>query len=544
MGRERKPLNNAFNLGAAQAEADPLLQEAFQTTGAYEAISSLEDPRCFVIGRTGSGKSAALTTLHKREKDHVIRLSPENLALEYITDQQVFRYLRSLNVEIDAFWRALWKHVLLVEIIRKRYRIEGQYDKASFIENLKAKISKDASKKQALEYFNDFEDKFWNQADERIRDITNTLSSSIAKEAGAGFDFTPLDVRGTASNSKSYTKEEKKQYVERFTRVVNSSQLTRMNRMIDVLDEDILDSSHNRVYIVVDDLDLDWVESDIKNDLIRSLFRVVHDFQRVRHLKVIVALRTNLFRQIDFGAAGGQEEKYRSLILNLEWTPAQLEELINTRVRVASERRNYPYSRLDELLPAKNNKMGGPVDYLVNRTLLRPRDLIAFANECVSAASGSPSISWANIKTAEKSYSYDRLLAFRDEWKPTYPGIDRVVEVFRGASSRMDVREYEQRLDDVMLLSQEYPMNESDWLLNLSEAAWSPGSPSWEKMYGPLTRFLFRLGLIGCAVNSAKPVFVTSDVHYLDFGARLTSLRSVHIHRAYHMALDIQSAQP
>lgn len=542
MVRERKPLNNAFNLGAAQAEADTLLREAFQSTGAYEAISSLEDPRCFVIGRTGSGKSAALTTLQRQEKEHVIRLSPENLALEYITDQQVFRYLRSLDVEIDAFWRALWKHVLLVEIIRKRYRIEGQYDKANFIENLKSRISKDSSKKQALDYFNDFEDKFWNQADERIRDITNTLSTSIENEAGAGFDFTPLNLRGTTSGSKTYTKEEKKQYQDRFTRVVNSSQLTRMNRMLDVLDEDILDTTHNRMYIVIDDLDLDWVESDIKNDLIRSLFRVVHDFQRVNNLKVIVALRTNLFRQIDFGAAGGQEEKYRSLILNLEWTPAQLEELINTRVKIASERRNYPYVRLEEMLPSKNQKMGSPMAYLIDRTLLRPRDLISFANECISTASGSPAISWADIKSAERTYSYDRLLAFRDEWKPTYPGIDKVADVFRGASPRMELGEYEQRLDEIMLLSQDYPMNESDWLLNLSEAAWTPGTPSWERMYGPLTRFLFSLGFIGCAVSSAKPVFVNSDVHYLDFGGRLTSLKSLHVHRAYHMALDIQSA--
>ena len=376
VAKERKPLTSALSLGAAQAEADYLLQDAFQTTGAYEAISSVEDPRCFVIGRTGSGKSAALTTLHREEKEHVIRLSPENLALEYITDQLVFKYLRSLDVDIDAFWRALWKHVLLVEIIRKRYRIEGQYEKASFIENLKDKISRDSGKKQALDYFSEFEDKFWNQADERIRDITNTLSDNIAREAGADFDFTPLNFRGGASKSKSYTREEKKQYAEKFTRVVNTSQLTKMNRMIDVLDEDILESHHNRVYIVIDDLDLDWVESNIKNDLIRSLFRVVHDLQKVRYLKIIVALRTNLFRQIDFGASGGQEEKYRSLILNLNWTRAELVRLIDKRVEVATRNKGYGFTRLEEILPPKNHSMGSPLSFLIDRTLLRPRDLI------------------------------------------------------------------------------------------------------------------------------------------------------------------------
>ncbi|WP_157365823.1 P-loop ATPase, Sll1717 family [Arthrobacter sp. Leaf234] len=532
-------MSSAFNLGGAQAEADPLLSAAFQLTGDYEAIESLQDPRCFVIGRTGSGKSAALTTLERANKEHIIRLSPENLALQYITDQQVFKYLRSLDVEIDSFWRALWKHVLLVEIIRKRYRIEGQYEKATFIESLKERITKDSGKKRALEYFSEFEDKFWNEADERVRDITESLSRNIELEAGLGFDFTPIDARIGALKSSAYTKEEKKQYVDRFTRVVNQSQLTKMNKMIEVLDEDILDSHHNHMYVIIDDLDLDWVESDTKNDLIRSLFRVVHDLQKVRHLKVVVALRTNLLEQIDFGRSAGQEEKYRSLILNLSWTPADLKELIDRRVQVVANERHHSITKLAEILPSKNQRMGDPFQYIIDRTLLRPRDLISFANECISAASGTPYITWEHIKHAEYNYSAGRLLAFRDEWKATYPGIDKVLEVFRGASTRMEIPEFEQRLSDAMLLSQDYPMSESDWLMNLSEGAWAPGETSREKMYGPLIKFLYKVGFVGCAVNSGAPTFATSDARYLDVAGRLSGMRFAYVHRTYHRALDI-----
>ena len=45
---------------AEQAEADPLLEDAFYQSGIYTGIISRRDRHCFLIGRTGSGKSAIL----------------------------------------------------------------------------------------------------------------------------------------------------------------------------------------------------------------------------------------------------------------------------------------------------------------------------------------------------------------------------------------------------------------------------------------------------------------------------------------------------
>ena len=72
-------LNINFTLGGEQAEADPLLQEAFFESGRYSAIESRDDPRCFIVGRTGSGKSALLQRIEERHLDHVIRINPEDL---------------------------------------------------------------------------------------------------------------------------------------------------------------------------------------------------------------------------------------------------------------------------------------------------------------------------------------------------------------------------------------------------------------------------------------------------------------------------------
>lgn len=92
----KKPrLRSGFTLGGEQAEADPLLEEAFYESSDFHVIESRRDPRCFVVGRTGSGKSAALQHLQEVHSDHVIRINPEDLSLPYITNLQRIRSLET-----------------------------------------------------------------------------------------------------------------------------------------------------------------------------------------------------------------------------------------------------------------------------------------------------------------------------------------------------------------------------------------------------------------------------------------------------------------
>ncbi len=63
MTAKRTRLKSVFTLGGEQAEADALLQDAFFESSDFNVISSRDDKRCFIVGRTGSGKSAALQHL-------------------------------------------------------------------------------------------------------------------------------------------------------------------------------------------------------------------------------------------------------------------------------------------------------------------------------------------------------------------------------------------------------------------------------------------------------------------------------------------------
>ncbi|WP_144875955.1 P-loop ATPase, Sll1717 family [Microbacterium sp. 1.5R] len=544
MATKAARIKAGFTLGGEQAEADPLAGHAFVESGLYEVIADRRDTRCFLIGRTGSGKSAALQHLEDTEPDHVIRISPEDLSLPYITDLQVIKYMDSLDVKLDLFWIALWKHVLLVEIIRHRYGVTSPETKQRFLTSLKERLIRQPGKQAALEYLEEFEGKFWIDADERVREITDRFTERLGADSSVATSLAPVSVKGSLSALTEQTTESRSEMADRYQRIVNETQLSKLNQMLTVLNEEILDEA-NFTYIVIDDLDRDWVDERLSNDLIRCLFRTVLDMQRVENLKIVVALRSNIFQELDFGASGGQEEKFRALMLEMRWTGALLEEILDERVKLAAESSNLPAKTFKDLTPHANNTRGNPIQYILQRTLLRPRDAIAFANQCFSVAAGKHRLSWDDIHAAERQYSANRLLALRDEWKQTYPGIDQVVLKFRGAPARMTRGEFQDRLDECMLLMTAPEFTGVRWMTDLSRAMWesSADTASWNELYQPLLSLLYRIGLVGCAISgSAAPLFFADDALLVESESTVDRCEWFHVHRMFHRALDVSRA--
>ena len=94
---------------------------------------------------------------------------------------------------------------------------------------------------------------------------------------------------------------------------------------------------------------------------------------------------------------------------------------------------------------------------------MRPRDMISFINECLEVAEGKV-VSWDDIRKAEPNYSRKRLSALRDEWKPTFPGIDEVLEIFRGCEYHIDMDSMLEKLIETGMLLQKPAFPGVIWL--------------------------------------------------------------------------------
>lgn len=536
---KRPRLKSGFTLGGEQAEADPLLEEAFLETSDFRVIESKTDVRCYVVGRTGSGKSAILQRLEDRHSAHTIRINPEDLSPPYITDLQIIRHLDSLEVNLDPFWIALWKHVLIVEVIRHRYKLSTPEAKQNFIERIRESIRRDPAKTAALAYLEAFEGKFWCETDERVREITDKFSRSLEGNFNVGAAQAPLALGAGVDATTMVSSETRKELAERYQRIVNDTQLAKLNKMLEVLNEDILDEQHF-TYVVIDDLDRDWVDERIANDLVRCLFRTVLDLKRVKNLKVLVALRTNIFRELDFGRkSGGQEEKFRSLVLSVAWTRPQLREMLSRRVQISAAQMQLDARVVADLLPVQNKTRGDPLDYILDRTLLRPRDAIAYLNECLAEGIGKTRLTWADIHHAEHEYSHKRLLALRDEWKPTFPGIDRVFLEFRGTPERLSRDDLTTILDNAILLLADTGFPGVNWLTDVSARMWSSHDEDWAWIYEPLVTLLYSIGFLGCWVGETC-VYQSDQARFTESGTNLERTDSYSVHRAYRAALDVQ----
>ncbi|MDQ1046826.1 P-loop ATPase, Sll1717 family [Streptomyces sp. V4I2] len=539
--RQRRRSN--LNLGAEQAEADKqFLRTAFYESDDYVTISDKDDHHCFVIARTGTGKSAALQQLEEDFPEHVVRIAPEDLSLQYITNLRVMHYLDSLEVTLDPLFIALWKHVLVVELIRHRYKVNSPTAKANFMTTLREKVRRDPGKRAALEYLEHFQDRFWIDADQRVKEVTEKFEENIKREASGKIGL-PGQVDATigATSGDTFSSEVRTELADRFQKIVNDTQIARLNQMIKVLDEDILDSRQNFTYVVIDDLDRDWVDEKLTNALVRCLFRAVLDLQRVTNLKVVVALRTNIFEHLDFGhRSGGQEEKFRSLALRMHWTPGELKDLATERLRAAASKHDQAFNSIHDILPRTNRTRGDALEYMLQRTLMRPRDIIAFFNEALSFSSGNQ-LSWDDIRKAEEPYSRERVLALRDEWKTSYPEIDKIFYLFEGATLPLSKAAFTRILDDAITLPGDPEFAGAEWVQRLTAKMWSNPNGSWTEWYGPLVSLLYNIGFIGCMTGSRTEFQYAQN--YPDFADRARNLESItefNIHPAFQMGLDVR----
>lgn len=455
--KQRKGTNQflfrqADSIGTVDAADDDFLAECFIDTGAYEALKDLDKPQRLIVGRTGSGKTALLSYLEKQHPEHVIIVQAESLALAHLSNSTILKFLREMGVKIDLFFKLLWRHILTVEILKRRFNVE-EGSKKNFLGKLKSLLQSRDSKK-ALEYLESWGgEEFWEKTEIRIKELTKKLEKDVTESVSPEISTKIFSLKGGIHVAEKFSSEEKAEIINRAQNVVNNVQIRELSKVIDLVDEALNDGDYY-YYVLIDRLDENWVEEDIRYHLIRALLETSKDFQRVRRCKIVVSLRQDLLDRVfeTTRDAGFQEEKMRSNILEIRWTEPQLQELLDKRVNLLIKRR---YTKDDvsslDILPSKIGKQT-PLEYLVERTLKRPRDLIHFFNLCIENSEGQSLVTGASVKKAESQYSSERLRFLGDEWFSDYPDLLEWTRILRGKNAYFDMDIFrEESFNDILL---------------------------------------------------------------------------------------------
>lgn len=375
--------HDSVGLNEAQDDEEYLLN-CFVDLGDLDQIKDFRSKRCLILGRTGAGKTALITKLKDEKQEKVIIIDPEALAMHHISNSTVINYLVELDIDLNTFFKLLWRHEICVEIFTQHVKVVSEADHSNFVDKVQYYFKKNNPRHlKALEYLEQWKDTFWKTNDSHVSKMIEKTENSVGASLG-------MDVAGLQSKIKEraeLSREQIQEIKQRGQSIVNDVQMREVMGLLDMLD-DFIEYHNVKYYVVVDRLDEKWVGNDIRYKLIKSLIETLRDLNRLQNIKPLATLRYDLIgRVFDISKDSGfQEEKYSSLFLNIRWNRAQLIRLIDERINYQFKHRYAKRTRLSyrDILPDKIS--GTPtIDYIIDRTLMRPRDVIEFVNLCKSA---------------------------------------------------------------------------------------------------------------------------------------------------------------
>lgn len=528
-----------FKIGELDAESDSvLLDSCFIDSGYLNKLLDPYDNSSIIRGRTGAGKSALLHMV----MNHAYkcrRLDPNDISVRFLEQSDIIAFFEALNVNLDMFYKILWRHILIMELLKLRHDIRSETDTNNFFSGIMSRLKKDEVKKKAIEYFREWGDKFWIDTDAHLKEITRKLEQDTKASIGG-------ELKGVALNAeyaKKLTEEQILDVKKRAMEVVSGLQIKKLNEILALLADYSFDDPQKKYFIIIDQLDENWAENETRYKFIRALIEEIKVFRKIKNIKIIVALRLDLLRSV-FNltrGSGFQEEKYESYILDIKWTPEQLTELVQKRVSEVY-RRQYTREnvKIQDIFPKPKGGPTGltPLEYIIERTLLRPRDVLQYVNECFSIALDRERISWGTIQKAESAYSQKRLRSLKEEWGDIYPSFEETVEILRNLPDRFSRNEILRNNIDAVITELSVQGTHDPCAVSANKML--NGENREADVINEILLCVYNLGIVGFKVSSLTPYkwsFRDSTPATKNEIKRASGMK---IHKMLHSALDIR----
>ncbi|WP_368925027.1 P-loop ATPase, Sll1717 family [Proteus mirabilis] len=485
-------------IGSLDAETDHFLSECFLESSVYDTLKKFDNKdidfvKRIIVGRTGSGKTAILKML---SNDSSIKKSTtieaESTVFEHINNNVFISKLADSNVDLRVFYKSLWIHVLLVKVIEIVYSNEQTFlEKIQSLGNSKKrKYNLDLAK----EYLEHYKDNFFN--DKIVAEITEKFQDEVGLSIGN---------KDTIFGASLKVSDEQVAKIQRETaRYVSANLLKKQKELIKFVTEESPDETQSRIIISIDDLDKSWLSnSTIRYDFINALLDAFKELIDLRSVKILISIRTDILMGI-YNTNLRQEEKDRSLIIPIEWSRFELSEILDKRIDYLVK---HKYASKKEVkfsdifnFSVKNESAS---DYILDRTMLRPRDAIDFVNFCLMQGDGRTSLNEDMVIEAEERYYTSRKMALNKEWMSQYPNVLKYID----AISLINIKKF--KIEE---------LNKDEILIYVMENS-SINNSVDEKIATDiklLVNVWFTIGIIGIEKTKTLTVYSSFDKPILD----------------------------
>lgn len=440
-----------MSIGESCAEDDAhYLSQCFIDKYELTRILDLNNNSSIILGRTGAGKTAVLEKIKTDSNLKVRNLDPSTLFFQHVSNSKTFDFFLALGANLDVIFALLWKHVLLVESLKLYFESQNAFERKLNVFSQEAK--------SLQKYLKEWGNKFWEDTEISVQEVISNIENNLSLKAGISIDETKLGAEGAGK----YTLQEKTVIRNNILSAVNTPLASLLHKAIEDLNH-VTENKNSSFYILIDELDDNWMVSDFKFRLIRALLSTIRKFRKIRRLKVLVAMRNDLYERTiaETADAGFQSEKHKGLIEELTWDKEELFQLVDKRIAKLFK---WQYTKssvtFSDMFPAKFRNID-TFQYLIDRTLMRPRDLIELINHILKRAAGGSlkfgnekiQISAKKISEAENAYSIERKQAVVDEWANIHPQLNLYIDLLTSLKENFDFenQSINEKIDDLAI---------------------------------------------------------------------------------------------
>jgi hypothetical protein len=181
---------------------------------------------------------------------------------------------------------------------------------------------------------------------------------------------------------------------------------------------------------------------------------------------------------------------------------------------------------------------------MLDRTFLRPRDVIHFFNICLKNSVDKTAIVWDAIKSAELEYSKSRLDSLFDEWKENYPYLDKVFLLFKKFESPFSIddvsNEQLQGLIETIYYNQKNGGRDTNWLDHIVQSYLESGDSAFPAIRLEVFNVLYVVGFLGVTANRMGGIKYSFLPNGNLMPEEVHADMTLHIHPAFHRALNVR----